>query len=250
MSTRLLLWDASLTRLHLLKCRGTLVPARKLIESLLGWPGLTPAQTLHLLGEVATVCRLSGLLRRERGFLRRAIVLNPRDGTLYFQLGRAFEDDPSGCDRKACRAYEKAVALNSDAPQFRANLGRAMVRINERLRGVRVLCEAAEAAPTDPDVLQVVLEGLREAGECELACTVLCKSRFQAPTCQRLLQLWQRAKYDLARQTQRSHAGTNRVRPFLRVISVEGEVKRRDTHSNPKPHFGSLRAFRTDRGQH
>ena len=175
------------------------------------------------------------------------MALEPTNADLYFQLGIAFESDPFGCDRKAKLAYKKATTLNADHPQFRAHLGRAMIRINELDSGIRVLCKAAAAAPTDTEVLEVLLEGLREAGRSDLAFQLLSKSRFLAPRDNQIQQLWARAKYDVARQTQKkvNHAEPT-IRPFLRLVSAADD--RLDAASEPKAHIGRLRAFRTDRG--
>lgn len=247
MSTKLSLWVASCSRLDQLVRVGSYASARKLVVALLSWPTLDGVQTVALLKRGAEIASTSQRYRLARTYLRQAIALEPTDADLYFQLGVAFETDPFGCDRKARVAYRKATTLNADHPQFRAHLGRAMIRINELDSGIRVLCKAAAAAPTDTDVLEVLVEGLREAGRSDLAFKLLSKSRFLAPRDNHIEQLWARAKYDVARQNQKRIPGTEpSIRPFLRLVSASDD--RMDASSEPKAHIGRLRAFRTDRG--
>ncbi len=246
MSTKLSLWVASCSRLDQLVRAGSYAAARKLVAALLSWPTLDEVQTVALLVRGASIASTSQRYRLTRNYLRQALALEPTNADLYFQLGVAFETDPFGCDRKAKVAYKKATKLNADHPQFRAHLGRAMIRINELDSGVRVLCKAAAAAPTDTDVLEVLVEGLREAGRSELAFKLLSKSRFLAPRDNQIQQLWARAKYDVARQSQkRVDDKEPTIRPFLRLVTANDD--RLDAASEPQAHIGRLRAFRTDR---
>ena len=227
--------------------------ARTTLDGLLALPSLTAEQSVRGHRAAATLALAAGRHRRARTHLRAAIALAPQDADLFHALGRAFEEDPYGCDRRARWAYRKASQLNANEPKYKAALGRAMVRIHEVRSGVRVMCRAAKAAPTDVGVLEIVAEGLREARQPELAFRLLTQARFLAPADTGIQSLWSRAKYDLALQGQRNEPATPKpeVLPFLRLHEPGERAKpkvRRDTGSQNEPHVGRLRTFRFDRG--
>lgn len=210
----------------------------------------SPAEGVRVLRAAAAVAFGQEKYRRARKLLREAIALAPTNAGLWFEMGRAHEDDPHGCDRKAARRYKKAAQLNANEPKYKAALGRAMVRINEVGSGVRVLCRAADAAPTDPDVLGVVAEGLREAGRAELAFKLLSKARFLAPTDRGIEHLWARAKFDMLAERQKGGRMQPTAIPMLRVYQdVPTQANTRiDRGHSPAPHIARLRAFRSDMG--
>lgn len=220
------------------------------LDLLLSGAGDT-TQEAQVLRAAASVAVAAEKYRRARRLLRAAIALAPTDAGLWFEMGRAYEDDPRGDDRKAARRYKKAAQLNSDEPKYKAVLGRAMVRINEVGSGVRQLCRAADAAPTDPDVLGVVAEGLREAGRAELAFSLLSKARFLAPNDRGIEHLWTRAKFDMLAQRQKGDGRQSPPSiPMLRVFN-ESPVPTTRRHvggHTPTPHIARLRAFRSDMG--
>jgi Flp pilus assembly protein TadD len=224
------------------------------LDLLRGGSADTAADAVRVLRASAAVAVSSEKYRRARRLLREAIALAPTDAGLWYDLGLAFEDDPRGCDRKAARRYQKAAQLNADEPKYKAALGRAMVRINELGKGVRVLCRAADAAPTDPEVLGVVAEGLREAGKAELAFKLLSKARFLAPADTGIAHLWTRAKFDMLAERQRAGGQTPAPAsiPMLRMFNDAPQPTptrtRTDFGHTPAPHIARLRAFRTDMG--
>jgi Flp pilus assembly protein TadD len=257
MSRMLSLFDDGLAAAAHLFQTGRTTRAAATLTQLRGGAGTT-ADAVKVLRAAAAVAVTAEKYRRARKLLREAIALAPTDAGLWFEMGRAFEDDPHGCDRKAVRRYKKAAQLNANDPKHKAVLGRAMVRINEIGSGVRQLCRAAEAAPTDADVLGVVAEGLREAGRAELAFQLLSKARFLAPADRGIEHLWSRAKFDMLAQQQKGGRGTTPTSiPMLRVFndaptpdvsnSPRTPYRADNTHS-PTPHIARLRAFRSDMG--
>lgn len=202
-------------------------------------------------------CLAAGRFRSARRHLRAALRRVPDDARCRYLLGRALSDDPHGCDRRAARHYRKAVKLNASEPRYRAALGLALVRIDNTRSGVNVLRRAAEAAPTDTEVLALVVEGLREAGESELAFQLLSKARFLAPADPTVLHLWNRTRFDVtARNQQAARAAESepqRVVPFLRLVGGNrtpdtgraANRTRQDAASRPVAHVGRLlRPFR------
>ena len=185
--------------------------------------------------------------RSARQHLRALARLEPDCAQVHYDLGRAWELDPYGCDRRAALRYKKATQLNASEPKHRTALGRALVRINNVTSGVNVMTRAAEAAPADAEVLAIVVEGMREAGRPELAFDFLSKALFQAPQNRELKHLWERARYDMAHSRQKKTApnairdqkpGNPKVLPFLRLAQEPGSNTRRDDASHaPAPHF-------------
>ncbi len=233
---------------------GRMTEAGGVLAALVGGTD-SPIDRVKVLRAAAQVAVAQERYRRARRLLREAVRLAPTDAGLLHDLGMACEDDPRGCDLRAARYYRKATKLNSDDPNFRASLGRAMVRINETTSGVKQLLRAADAAPADADVLAVVAEGLTEAGRAGEAFRVLSQARFLAPACGRIQKLWQRARFDLVAEDQRGPTRpAPQVIPMLRVFSAQpivhasASLPRRDGAQTPAPHITRLRAFRGDHG--
>jgi Flp pilus assembly protein TadD len=233
-----------------------LAAARKLAQS-----GLRPLafQRIKLaLGAVAgtpaaaEVHRLASELYREAGrfatarrHLRAALKLRPGDAELFHELGWAYADDPYGCDRRAARAFRRAVRLSATHPQYRAALGLALIRLNRVKPGLRHLEHAITLAPTDETTLSLALTATREAERPDLGLKWLSAAVFLAPSNPRLASLRDRAKFDVARLQQAAQSRTHRrsTVPFLR-LAVAGGITRSDSGSRPMPHFQRLRAYR------
>lgn len=195
---------------------------------------------------------------KARKHLLAASKLDPRTAEIHFELGRAFENDPYGCDRRAARRFLRAVKLDPAQARFSAAAGRALVRINRVTAGVRRLLSAAAAAPTDAAVLAVVVDGLCDAGRVTAATGVVTKARFLAPGDTRVARLWDEVRYAAARRHQQRNRVVAGSRPVLlsfpriagqrRVTAGGGGIVRRDAGSRTAPHVGRLRAFRNELG--
>lgn len=195
-----------------------------------------------------------------RRHLRIADRLRADEAEIYYLWGRAYEFDPHGCDRRAARKYRKATILNASEPKYRAALGRALVRVSNVRSGVKVLRRAAEAAPTDPEVLEIVREGLQEAEQAELALQILNKAMFLAPGNRRVKHLWELARFGATAEVQKqNHKANQTVRddhpaviPFIRIHSESAEVHpeakiirvRRDGGDQIQPRLAGLKAYR------
>ena len=215
--------------------------ARRALRGLRASADLEPAAARRLNTTAAEWAMRAGRFPEARKHWKRALRLAPNDAAGHFALGRAHEADPFGCDRTAVRRYRKAIQLNANLPIYRATLGRALVRVDNVRAGVKILCRAAEAAPSDPEVLEIVSEGLREAGQPEVAFRVMSHARFLAPDDRAIKKLWDRSRYSLTAATQQAHrdndertaarpSETPAVLPFLR-ISGSGNLIRQDQGS-------------------
>lgn len=201
----------------------------------------------------------AGRYPRARNHLRAAIRLDRYDAELHYELGVAFESDPSGCDLRAARRFRRAVQLNSRHAKYAAAFGRALVRLNRARAGVTHLRGAAVFAPADSKVLKVVVDGLCDAGQAELARVIVVKARFRAPSDKVILALWYEVRYAIAQQAgrrpDRAAPTTSgpRTLPFMRLVtdsplSAARGVVRRDAGSRPVPHIMRLRSHRAEQG--
>jgi Flp pilus assembly protein TadD len=250
MSRTLSLFDTGFATATALARSGRVLAARAALDTLLAGTGLAVVDQTRARREAAQLAMRAEKYKVARNHLRAAIRNCPDNAEVHHSLGRAYEDDPFGCDRRAARCYRKASQLDASSPLYKASLGRAMVRIHETRSGVRVLQRAAEIAPTDRQVLEVVADGLREAGQSELAFRILSKARFLSPADDGIRALWDRAKYDMAHESQRTRQPASNnlagdVLPLLRIH--DGGTKtatRTDRATTPVAHIGRFRAYR------
>jgi tetratricopeptide (TPR) repeat protein len=226
------------------------------LTPLMNSPDAPPQLTLLAHRLAARLYAANQCYRRARKHLYAALMLDPDNAELHYELGQAFENDPYGCDWRAARRFRRAVGLDPQ-PIYQAAFGRALVRINRVRTGAAQLLEAADMAPIDADVLQVIVDGLCDAGRAEAAYRVAAKARFLAPNDAAIRRLWADVKFALAqRRQERTHKETRRgptLLPFVRVETGErptavGGVVRQDTGSRTAPHLGRLRAYRTEQG--
>ncbi len=244
MSRTLTFFESGFASATALAESGRYAAARSALRGLRAAGDLEPA-TAHRLHTKAAEWALHGERFAEaRKHLKRAVELEPADAVGHFALGKAHEDDPFGCDRMAVRRYRKAIQLNANEPIYRATLGRALVRVDNVQAGVKILCRAAEAAPSDPEVLEIVSEGLREAGQPEVAFRLMSQARFLAPSDLAIKKLWDRSRFSLTAATQVARR-TNEERiarpseapaviPFLRVAGGSNGNRIRHDHASAR----------------
>lgn len=254
MSRMLTLFSSGFAAASALAAAGRRTEARRALAALLRRPTLSDGEALQAHLAAAKLALAGERYRRARRHLRAAGRLSPDDAAIQYDLGRALESDPYGCDRRAANRYKKACQLNATEPIYRASLGRAMIRLNEVASGVKVLLRAAAAAPTDVAVLDIVADGLREAGRTGEAFRVLSKARFLAPTNPVIARLWSRAKYDLAAERQRGNHPPRRPAAAtalkLRFDAADQPTTRTrlDQGNRPAAHIGRLRMYNSDLG--
>jgi len=255
MSRMLTFFESGFASATALADSGRYTAARRALSGLRAVCDLDPDHELHLHAKAAEWAMRSERFSEARKHLRRALKLDPTDAAGHFALGRAHEADPFGCDRMAARRYRKAIQLNANEPKYRAALGRALVRVDNVLAGVKILRRAAEAAPSDPEVLEIVSEGLREAGRAEEAFRVMSHARFLAPDDRAIKKLWDRSRFGLTASSQQARRqndaptrpiGNPAVLPFLRVADGQGRRTRMDAAQSPGAPTPRLRAYRQD----
>lgn len=225
-----------------------------------------PADVLRdgnrLAAELALDLGRFGTARRHA---KAAAALDPADARARFLLGRAWEEDPDGCDRRGAVAFRKAVRLEETNPLYRAAFGRAATRCGKGKGGAREMLAAADRAPGNVAVVRVVVRGLLEMGRPTAAGRVLAKARFLNPRDAELQGLESQVRFETARHGQRRTRGTTRhaqdaqlardgdrvLLPFVRIAAGTGAPRggavRADVVSFPRPHFDRVRSGRADR---
>jgi hypothetical protein len=274
MSTTLTLIDAGWNIVQILAARGQKADALAQLIRLLARPDVPPSLAVEghrLAGELALELEKYATARRH---LNIAATQEPNNAGTQYTMGRAWEEDPDGCDRRAAICYKKAVGLDETNPQYRVSFGRAAARCGKIKLGTREMLAAVDAAKSDLEVIRVAVSGLLEVGKVNTARKVIAQSRFLCPGNAELAFLWEQMKFESARLMQKTGENTRHaqdahiateggrvVLPFVRPVNVnENEPSgnngsrngsgrgtvRRDTASFPRPHIARLRARKAD----
>ncbi|MFO0804912.1 MAG: hypothetical protein U0791_17530 [Gemmataceae bacterium] len=262
MSPRLALVPGSMEVARRFARQGRTSDARRQSLRLLRRTDLTVAEAAdahRVLGDIELDTEHHAKARRH---FRASLALEPSHARTWFQAGLACERDPHGDDRRAARCYRKAMTLAEQNFTYRAAFGRAAIRCDHVKRGVRELLKCTEAALKDASLLEVVVEGLLEAGRTTAANRIVMQARFSCPGASGIRRLQDRVRYESARRGQRRASSTQdagpdtdvggRLLPFLRIARSEAggttpaATVRSDVASFPRPHLPRLRS-RTDR---
>ena len=279
MSRTLTLIEAGWESVRLTAERGQRTGALKRLKQMLARPDLPAARA-------AEWHRFAGLLALDlaryataRSHLKAAARLETEHADTRFLLGRAWEEDPDGCDRRAALCFKKASALDAANPLYRVYFGRAAARCGKVKLGTREMLAATEKAAGDVTVVRVAVSGLLEAGKATDAQRVLVAARFLRPGDIDLAALWERVKFEAARLGQRESTkaaklekfentryaqdahfardGDRVILPFVRLADdtdpskaatgTTGGTVRRDGASFPRPHLARFGARKADR---
>lgn len=218
MSMMLTFSDAAWARARSLAVEGRKPEALQALAPLLG-PAEVPRR-LRLLAHrlAARLHSAAGRYRACRRQLYLAAKIEPTTAEIHFEIGQAFESDPAGCDRRACRRYRLACRLAPRDARFRAALGRSLVRLNRVRAGLIELRAAAKMSPADAVVLRIIMEGLSEAGKPREAFEVVAREQFTRTA--GMAKLQSDAKFRLAAGPSR---GPKRSRPTLRLAGMRAD---------------------------
>ncbi len=232
---------------------GDRTTALKRVAPLLADPACPPVllRSAHRLAARTHIA--AGRFAAGRKHLRAVCQQASLDATAQYDLGRAFEDDPYGCDHRAAVRFKQAAGLRPTDGRFHAAYGRALVRIGRKNAGVKELLAAVEVAPADSVVLTVVLDGLVAAGKPRTAQRLLDRAAFLAPTSNEIRRLRERARFAVAGgRAARPDLPAGRPKlllftpaPTRRPLRVVGDTAVRvDAGSRQGPHFARLKAHR------
>lgn len=228
--------------------RGKTGTALRLCESFLSIHDLPPAEAAKAHRHAAEVEGRSGNFSAARRHLRAAARLEPEHAATRFLLGRAFDRDPFGSPRLAAKHYRAAVNRDGGNAHYRAAFGRAAVKAGLRATGCRALARAAAMAAGDVSVLEVVIDGLIEAGRLRTARRVATGALFRTGASREAVSLLNRVKFAEVRADQRGHRSAE-ILPFVRLLTTPaagtpGVVIRMDAASRPRPHLTRIAAKR------
>jgi tetratricopeptide (TPR) repeat protein len=227
---------------------------------------------------IADAHRLAGRLALEleqypvaRRYWKAVVERAGDSAEAYYAIGRAWEEDPEGCDRRAMRAFRRALKHEPANPIYRAAYGRSAARCGHVRHGTRHMLAAAQQAENDLAVIRVIVPGLLEIGQAGQARRIVAKARFLTPGNAELAALWAWVKFEEARSAQRSCRGFQRpdgvarmakdarfamdgVRTIVPLLQVVGTTPprpdngwRRDAVSCPRPHIAYLSFRKADR---
>lgn len=273
MSTMLTLIDAGWESILALAERGQQANAFAQLTRLLARPDVPATLALEgnrRAGELALALEKYAPARRH---LKAAATLEPTADTHYL-MGRAWEEDPDGCDRRAAICYKKAVKLDAANPLYRVAFGRAAARCGKVKFGTREMLAAVATAANNLEVIRIAVMGLLEVGRVNEARAVVARARFLHPNNSELAAMWERVKFESARlsqgnlvktaKTAETHENTRYAQdahfategdrvilPFVRTVGTNngngsGRTVRHDTASFPRPHIARLRARKAD----
>jgi hypothetical protein len=272
MSTTLTLIDAGWEAVRSAARCGRRIEALNRLTRLLARPDVPASFAVEghrLAGELALNVERYATARRH---LKAAAKLDSTNAGTHYHAGRAWEEDPDGCDRRAAICFKKAAQLEGTNPLYRAAFGRAAARCGKVKLGIRAMLAAVELGAANVEVVRIAVNGLLEVNEVAEARQVIAKARFLCPNNSELLGLWERVKFEAARLAQKlgkaektrenaryaqdAHLATDGDRvtlPFVRLADgTKGTAGgtgavRQDTASFPRPHLARLGARKADR---
>ncbi len=185
---------------------------------------------------------------KARKHLAAAIALNPNEGYYHFLLGVAFEHDEEPNLDRAREAYQAAVRLDSDQPEWLGHYGRAAVRLGDEEAGLAALQRAVELEPDDPAVVGRLVDGLTELGRTDEARLVVRAARFRNPRHAGFRKLEADFRFRQARAEQQARrdaapaASTPPATlPFVRLVGTDRpatggkRISRHSAHALPRP---------------
>jgi tetratricopeptide (TPR) repeat protein len=272
MSRTLSLIRAGWESIRAAEARGQRAEALDQLVRVLARPDVPPelaAEAHRFAGELALDLDRYATARRH---LKAAAALEPEHANTRFLLGRTWEEDPDGCDRRAAICFKKAVELDAANALYRAAFGRAAARCGKVKLGTREMLAAVDGAAGEVAVVRITVGGLLEMGKIEAVRRVLAKARFLCPGNNELTALWERMKFESARhaqlrtvkaakteKTEKTYTETRYAQdahfardgdrvtlPFTPPAGTGGAV-RRDGPSFPRPHLARLRTNKADR---
>jgi Tfp pilus assembly protein PilF len=202
MNGNLNLVDRLLARGRSLQELGRLDEAADVLNRLTGLEGLSGEvveQTHVRLAELRLQQQQYRLARRH---LAAALLHQPNHPRYHYLMASAVNLDDEADPRRALRHYRKSLRLDPNQPRCRAELGLLSVQLGQTDSGLRDLRRAADMAPDDVDVLEMLLEGLCWCERIEEARRVLQAARFRLPRNGRVQELWSEFEYEQLRRSQ------------------------------------------------
>lgn len=190
MSTALNLFEQLLARGRQLQCAGFTREATRLFQRLTKFrvlPNAVAEEVQKRLGEI----RLQrGQFAKARRHFAAALGWHPGQADYHHLMAAATQGDDDADPQRALDHFRRAVDLEPTNPRYLCDLGLQAVALGEIDEGLEALGKAVELAPDEPEVLEAMAVGLREADRLEEARRLLRSARFRHPRDGRFQKLW------------------------------------------------------------
>lgn len=215
------------------------------LSSLPELPADLAAQTQYLLAEVHARTQQ---FRKARRHLAAALAYGPDEVEYHYMMATLIDADDDCEPRRALEHYRTALDLDPEYSQCLADYGACALKAGETREGLKALRRAGELAPDDPEVIETVVEGLRQAGKSDEAKQLLRAALFRNPRASRFRELWNRHQFELLKSQQREIREVNEaprqgpvILPFVRPERTRRvgrkHVRRDGPSGTPEPHL-------------
>ncbi|MCI0639480.1 MAG: tetratricopeptide repeat protein [Gemmataceae bacterium] len=239
---RLLDYGRSLQRL------GQTAKAGQHFAHLLRFPNLPAeiAEEVHF--RLAEMHLSAERYKKARRHMSIALTYQPEYAAYHYLMAAAIEDDEQCDPRRALKHLHQAAELDPDNADYQLDYGLAALRLGKRQTGLRALRQVVKLAPDDPEMLESVCEGLRQANKEDEAKTLLRAALFRNPHDGRFRVAWERFQFQLLRAQQQDErrpaptiADAHAILPFVRPVPAPAQGDRSLRHdapaTTPGPHW-------------
>ncbi|MCI0376524.1 MAG: tetratricopeptide repeat protein [Gemmataceae bacterium] len=178
--------------------------------------------------------------KKARRHLSIALTYQPDYAAYHYLLAVALEDDEQCNPRRALKHFHQAAELDPENADYQLDFGLAALRLGKRQAGLRALRHAVKLAPDDPEMLESVCEGLRQADRLDEAKTLLRAAQFRNPHDGRFRVAWERFQFQLLRARQQDErqptprfGDAQAILSFVLPVSAKTEAVRGLRHDTP-----------------
>ena len=265
MSRTLNLVDRLAERGRQLQAMGRTEEALRVLGSLAKFRGLPTAVAADMECRLGEMHLHRGDADRACGSLAAALRLQPANARYHQLLAAALEENEDSDPNRALEHYRRSLVLDPNQPRCLCDFGLLALCLDQTEEGVAALRRAAELAPDDPEVIALVVEGLREVGHGNEARKTLTAALFRNSRDKRFRKLWNDFRFQQlhdGQQAERRKTGNPiagydgpKILPFVRMMAEPVKTQicqttvRRDAPSPPAPPHNS-RAARHRKRKH
>jgi Tfp pilus assembly protein PilF len=182
-----------------------------------------------------------GQCEKGRRHLALALLHNPDNANYHFWMASALNDPEEGDLERAAEHYRKTLELEPAHPFCLAEYGLLCLRLGNADEGLEALAKAIELLPNDPEILEMHVDGLCQAGKRQEARQALLAARFRNAGDARFEKLWNdfqfrllREEQEAARAQRETEADGRMILPFKRPRTAPRNY-RHDSAARLKP---------------
>ncbi len=187
-----------------LKAHGQTDAAAQLLKRLASFKKMPRDSAVEMHLRLGNLYFDRGEYKRARRHLVALLTIQPDHAAAHHLLARACEDDDS-CDiARALLHYRRGARLDRDNAVYWCDLGLLALDLGEKEEGLKALRRAGKLAADDPNVLELVLQGLCGEGETIEATRMLHAALFRNVRDQRFRELQTRHQFRLLHGVQQA----------------------------------------------